>query len=834
MLDAKWQYLKKVLALVMAFAMAFTMMAGAAYTDQADITATEAVDTLAALNIMTGDTDGSFRPNDTVTRAEMCRMIYSIRNQGKSDASAYAKMQTTFTDVGESAWFSGYVKYCQSVGIVSGRSKTIFDPNAKVTGVEAALMCLRVMGYDPAKAGIGGSSWSMTTIGLADENGLLDDVNCTLTTDLPRQYAAQIMYNMIFASTVKWSNDSESYTDVGSNNEPNETVGAKYLNLIETKGILSSVKWNSNDKVYKTKVGKEVFDSSKDYSSAIGREVKALSKEVKNETVLYGVFATDKNNTATFIYDDAKIDGKTVTVDGEDYDLANDFKTIATNGEVIKSADYDDWDNYAYLELTLVDNNNDDKYEFAVVNPFKVAQVTSLTAKKAYFENVLDDTDTYNSDVDDLDSYEKMAEDDYVLLTEAAYSVSGNMVAVKAETVSGKVSGTKSDGSIKVDGTWYKKAADDVDVPSNGDELDSAVVVNGFYCTTEGTTGSTDKLALVLKVGDQEFDGDYRDVKLLLSDGTTKTTKAYVKDGSDKNAPVLKTLYTYTENNTGYVLKAIADGEDIGMDKDVIKGTADVKYNSQTNKIDGKRLAADAQVFVLYEKSADGNSYKGKVVTGADADKWANGDYWFTVAYTDGNVKLMVASVAGADMPNATDDSLYGVILSEPYTDKDEDDNDIVVIEKFLTEDGVVSIKVDADEFDMADLLKNMLVTYKMDGSDYVEFAKNPTNATAIVGAVTDVDGDYVTVKSESSTVELKIDEDDSTVLSFDSDAGDVANGSIKEATKKDKDNYYANIMVVYKTAEEEDGSHIIWGAAADINNQLLNDADDEITVSVN
>ena len=67
--------LKKVLALVMAFAMAFTMMAGAAYTDQADITATEAVDTLAALNIMTGDTNGSFRPNDTVTRAEMCRMI---------------------------------------------------------------------------------------------------------------------------------------------------------------------------------------------------------------------------------------------------------------------------------------------------------------------------------------------------------------------------------------------------------------------------------------------------------------------------------------------------------------------------------------------------------------------------------------------------------------------------------------------------------------------------------------------------------------------------------------------------------------------------------------
>ncbi|MGM9612139.1 MAG: S-layer homology domain-containing protein, partial [Butyricicoccus sp.] len=116
--------LKKVLALVMAFAMAFTMMASAAYTDQADIVAAEAVDTLAALNVMTGDTDGSFRPNDTVTRAEMCRMIYSIRSGGKSDASSYAGMQTTFKDVSNDAWYAGYVKYCQSAGIVSGKSAT--------------------------------------------------------------------------------------------------------------------------------------------------------------------------------------------------------------------------------------------------------------------------------------------------------------------------------------------------------------------------------------------------------------------------------------------------------------------------------------------------------------------------------------------------------------------------------------------------------------------------------------------------------------------------------------------------------------------------------------
>ena len=62
--------LKKVLALVLAFACAFTMFAGAAFTDSADIKATEAVDMLTALGVIDGFEDGSFQPNGTVTRAQ--------------------------------------------------------------------------------------------------------------------------------------------------------------------------------------------------------------------------------------------------------------------------------------------------------------------------------------------------------------------------------------------------------------------------------------------------------------------------------------------------------------------------------------------------------------------------------------------------------------------------------------------------------------------------------------------------------------------------------------------------------------------------------------------
>ena len=109
--------LKKVLALVLAFACAFTMFAGATFTDSADIKVeNEVVDTLIELGVINGYTDGSFKPNDTVTRAEMAKMIYVLRT-GNSDASAYNNDKTTFTDI-KGHWAAGYIKYCQSLGII--------------------------------------------------------------------------------------------------------------------------------------------------------------------------------------------------------------------------------------------------------------------------------------------------------------------------------------------------------------------------------------------------------------------------------------------------------------------------------------------------------------------------------------------------------------------------------------------------------------------------------------------------------------------------------------------------------------------------------------------
>ena len=58
-------------------------------------------------------------------------------------------------------------------------------------------MLLVTLGYDATKAGLTGANWASKTNALADENGLLEDVNTSFTAACPRQYAAQLIYNAI-------------------------------------------------------------------------------------------------------------------------------------------------------------------------------------------------------------------------------------------------------------------------------------------------------------------------------------------------------------------------------------------------------------------------------------------------------------------------------------------------------------------------------------------------------------------------------------------------------------------------------------------------------------
>lgn len=125
------------------------------------------------LNIIKGYEDGLFKPNKIVTRAEMAKMIYVLRN-GSDDASLYVnKFDSAFTDINDS-WAKVYIEYCEAHNFVRGRTTTKYCPNEPVTTVEAAKMLLIELRYDPRV--LTGLEWKQTVLEKADNIGLLNGV----------------------------------------------------------------------------------------------------------------------------------------------------------------------------------------------------------------------------------------------------------------------------------------------------------------------------------------------------------------------------------------------------------------------------------------------------------------------------------------------------------------------------------------------------------------------------------------------------------------------------------------------------------------------------------
>ena len=624
----KWikQNVKKVLALVLAFACAFTMFAGAAFTDAADIEAAEAVDTLVALGVIDGYDDGSFRPDATVTRAEMAKMIYVIRTN-RSDASAYNDDATTFTDI-NGHWARGYIKYCQSLGVISGKSTTKFDPDATVTTQEAAKMLLVTLGYNSEKAGMEGSGWAQKTTALADENGLLVDVNCGTTQGMPRQYAAQLIYNAIQAYTVQWRDDAYYNTNVVG--RPNETIGARYMDLVISEGILtSSGKYAYTGAVAgtdKVRVSVEKVDGVKqaaapttfdyedvDLTGLAGEYVKVLSNKKTGE--VYGVASmSDKNTVIETTTDKAKDrDTDSVKVDGTEYDLDANFNVYGTMADT--AAD----------QVKFVDNNKDGDLDLAIVVPVGVAKVTFVGTDSITMTKTLGSANlkSVSQKTADMIVYDGVAKDDYVVFQKDLYTQKD--MIIKADVIEGTITGQKGAPTVnewQINGSWYKIFGDATTyapgsyTPVSGDTVKAVAIGSKLYYVekTDGANGAKDVVMVVNYATASGLDKDR--AVMLKSDGTKVTAEYKMMSG----AIGVGALYTFKVNNDGvYELTPAANMTDYTY---VAPVSSDVDLVN--DKVGAYAISDEAVVYVI-SQTAQSASTAAKVVTGKELKGFTTG-----------------------------------------------------------------------------------------------------------------------------------------------------------------------------------------------------------------
>ena len=87
------------------------------------------INTLATYGILNGDEDGSFRPQSTITRAEVCALL------AQTFGTTYSG-EDIFSDVPSGKWFAGSVNAMAAMELVTGKEGGVFDPYATMSNQE--------------------------------------------------------------------------------------------------------------------------------------------------------------------------------------------------------------------------------------------------------------------------------------------------------------------------------------------------------------------------------------------------------------------------------------------------------------------------------------------------------------------------------------------------------------------------------------------------------------------------------------------------------------------------------------------------------------------------
>ncbi len=99
-----------------------------------------------ALGAITGYPDGSFRPNNKITRAEFVTVLVKALDLD-------AQGDKVFADSADH-WAKEYISTAASLGIVEGYSSSQFGPNDLITREQMAVMITRAAGLEGSKAAL--------------------------------------------------------------------------------------------------------------------------------------------------------------------------------------------------------------------------------------------------------------------------------------------------------------------------------------------------------------------------------------------------------------------------------------------------------------------------------------------------------------------------------------------------------------------------------------------------------------------------------------------------------------------------------------------------------
>jgi hypothetical protein len=176
-----------------------------------DVTASDAaadVYKLNALGIIQGYPDGTFKPDNTITRAEFAKI--AVYAAGLQDvASGMSGVPSVFSDVPASEWYNGWINVAAAQGFVKGYPGGTFAPNATITQAEVVTVFLRLLGYNDNLPG----EWPADYISKAANLDIIAKIAFTANKTATRAEVASMGSAALDQYVVEYLADSNTFVN---------------------------------------------------------------------------------------------------------------------------------------------------------------------------------------------------------------------------------------------------------------------------------------------------------------------------------------------------------------------------------------------------------------------------------------------------------------------------------------------------------------------------------------------------------------------------------------------------------------------------------------------
>ncbi len=152
------------------------------------------IETLASEGIISGYGDGRFGPDNTITRAEILKILFWAK--WVSPASTEKRC---FPDVAVTKWYHPYICEWVRLWVVKWFDDGKFKPDNPVTVLETLAMWLRLYSLAPAN----GNPWYLPYQELANTNGILDSASYSISSPMTRGKASELILRIREYNTKK-------------------------------------------------------------------------------------------------------------------------------------------------------------------------------------------------------------------------------------------------------------------------------------------------------------------------------------------------------------------------------------------------------------------------------------------------------------------------------------------------------------------------------------------------------------------------------------------------------------------------------------------------------